>query len=63
MAFIARQKRKTALPFPFISQPMGFMFVCACVFSISPPDHISFNTIALAQHKLVELVLHVIVCL
>lgn len=31
--------------------------VCRCLFCISPPDHISFNTIAFAQHKLVELVL------
>lgn len=47
---------------PFLLSPsLWVSFVC--VFSISPPDHISFNTIALAQHKLVELVLQVIVCL
>lgn len=32
------------------------------MFSISPPDHISFDTIPLAQHELVEPVLQVIVC-
>lgn len=51
--------------FPLIPQPVGCVCVCGgeCIFCISPPDHISFNTTALAQRKLVELVLQVIVCL
>lgn len=51
--------------FPLIPQPVGFVCVCECVciFCISPPDHISFNTTALARCKLVELVLQIIVCL
>lgn len=39
----------------------AWVFVCVC--SISPADHISLNTAALAQHKPVELVPQVIVCL
>lgn len=53
-------------PCPFLSSP-SLWVSCSCVrafvFSTSPADHISFNTIALSQHKLVELVLRVIVCL
>lgn len=33
VVFIARQKKKTALPFPLIFQPMGFVCVCVCVTS------------------------------
>lgn len=57
-------KEKDSLALSSHLQACGFhVGVRACVFSISPADHISFNTIALSQHKLVELVLQVIVCL
>lgn len=55
-SFLVKRERQLC---PFLLSPTVWLTcVCVgiCLCSISPPDHISFNTAALAQHKQVQLV-------